>query len=504
MLNRGNGAEPESLDMHKSSSTEALNVQLDLGEGLVGFTPDGALRPAAAASWNISDDGLLYQFQLRSDARWSNGDALTAADFVYSLQRLVDPETAALNIASVADIHNAEQVISGALPATALGVEAVDDYQLAIRLQQPVPYFLMLLTHPSTFPVHRGSVEQHGNAHARPGNFVSNGAYKLAEWKLGSFIELTRNDSYWNNAATAIDRVRYYVTPQPMPELNRFRAGELDTTSNIPPEAFAQMKKERPDEVRTSPSLGVYYYGFNLSKNKFAENPTLRQALSMALDREDIATNLVGRGETPAYGWVPEGITGYQPGKFSYATMSADERYNKARQLYQEAGFGPNHHPDIELRYNTSSSHQRIAVAAQAMWRKILGLEVKLINEDFQVLLDNVRQKQITEMFRLNWTGNYSDAHTFLTTLESDNSSNLTGYKSNEFDRLMRQAEKELDLGRRASIMRQAESVMLADHPLIPLYFYVNKSMVSRRVEGWGDNVLNYHYSQHLRLVAEE
>lgn len=504
VLNRGNGAEPESLDMHKSSSTEALDVLLDLGEGLTGFTPDGALRPAAATRWTISADGLEYQFWLQPNARWSNGDPLTAVDFVYSFRRLVDPATAALNVGSVADIANAEQIIARELPTSALGVEAIGEHQLKIQLQQPVPYFLMLLTHPSTFPVHRGSIEQHGDAHARPGNLVSNGAYILRDWQVGSFIELSRNENYWNDAETSIDRVRYYVTPQPMPELNRFRAGELDTTRTIPPEAFAQMQEERPSEVRTSPSLGVYYYGFNLSKPMFADNPKLRQALSMALDREVIAFDVLGRGEPPAYGWVPIGIAGYEPRKFSYASMSKAERHLLAQQLYREAGFGPDRHPSIELRYNTSATHKSIAVAAQSMWRENLGLVVKLINEDFQVLLDNVRQKEVTQMFRLGWTGNYNDPHTFLTTLESDNPSNLTGYSSEQFDALMQQAAKQTDPERRMQLLGEAESVMLTDHPLIPLYFNVNRSMVSNRVKGWGDNVLNYHYSQHLRLVAEE
>ena len=310
VLNRGNGDEPESLDVHKAVSTEAHDVQRDIGEGLTGFTPDGEIRAAAAERWAVSDGGREYTFWLRPDARWSNGDPVTADDFVFSYRRLVDPATAALYVKSVIDVENAEEIISGALLPAELGVTAVDTFQLRIRLRQPVPYFLSLLTHPSTFPVHRGSLEKHGDAHTRPGNLVSNGAYRLDGWQIGSLIELARNEHYWNNAETAIDRVRHFVTSQPMAELNRYRAGELDITRTIPPEAFAQMRQERPDEVRVSPSLNVYYYGFNMTRPELSGNLKLRQALSMALDRKVIAEDIVARGEKPAYGWVPDGTAG--------------------------------------------------------------------------------------------------------------------------------------------------------------------------------------------------
>ncbi len=504
VLNRGNGDEPESLDVHKAVSTEAHDVQRDIGEGLTGFTPDGEIRAAAAERWTVSDDGREYTFWLRPDARWSNGDPVTADDFVFSYRRLVDPATAALYVRSVIDVENAEEIISGALLPAELGVMAVDTFELRIRLRQPVPYFLSLLTHPSTFPVHRGSLEEHGDAHTRPGNLVSNGAYRLDGWQVGSLIELVRNDYYWNNDETAIDRVRHFVTSQPMAELNRYRAGELDITRTIPPEAFAQMREERPDEVRVSPSLNVYYYGFNMTRPELSDNQKLRQALSMALDRRVIAEDIVARGEKPAYGWVPDGTAGYDVRRFQYAEMSDEERLQKAQQLYREAGYGENNPLQLELRYNTSDTHQRIAVAAQSMWRQLPGLQVNLINEEFQVLLANIEQKEITQLFRLSWAGDYNDAHTFLNTLESDNPSNFTGYRSDTFDSLMRRAARTTDPKLRNAFLGEAESEMLADHPLIPLYFPVNKSMVSKRVEGWGDNVLNYHYSQHLRLVTEE
>jgi oligopeptide transport system substrate-binding protein len=502
ILHRGNGEEPESLDVHKSTSTEAGNVQRDLGEGLVGYSPDGELVPAAADHWTLSEDGTVYTFTLRPDARWSNGDPVTAADFVYSYRRLVDPATAALYTQSITEIANARAIIAGDLSADALGVAAPNVHELEITLAQPVPYFLSLLTHPSMFPVHRGSVEQHGDQHARPGNLVSNGAYRLVSWAIGSYIELERNEHYWNDQNTAIDRVRHHVTPEPMVELNRYRAGELQTTRTIPPEMFERMKSTRPDEVRVSPALGVYYYGFNLSKPPFDENARLREALSMAIDRETIV-NLVGRGEAPAYSWVPAGTMNYESQEVDWADLLHEERHRKAQQLYREAGYGPDNPFTTTIRYNTHEVHRQIAVAIQAMWRDVLGVEAELINEEFQVLIANIQQGD-TDVFRLNWNGDYNDAHTFLSTLESINPSNFTGYESVEFDSLMRRAAAQTDATGRRFYLEEAEKQMLRDHPLIPIYFNVNKSMVSPAVRGWGDNVLNYHYSQHLSLASED
>lgn len=502
LLNRGTGAEPESLDPHKSRTTQAGDVQRDLGEGLTGYTPNGELIAGAAERWSISDDGLTYTFWLRPAAKWSNGDAVTAEDFVYSFRRLANPETAAFYAqTSLGDIENANEIIAGEKPMESLGVAAIDEFQLQIRLRHQVPYFLALLTHPSTFPVHRGAIEAHGDAYARPGNLVTNGAYKLLTWEVGSYIELARNERYWNNDETAIDRVRHHVTPQPGDELNRYRAGELDVTSTVPTGGFQKMREERPDELRVSPSLAVYYYGFNLTQPPFKDNPKLRQALSMAIDRETIVEKVVGRGEAPAYSWVPPGTDNYEPRQFSYANMPVEARYTKARQLYREAGYNDAQPLQVEVRYNTSESHRRIAIAVQAMWREVLGFEATLVNEDFQVLLANVREQAVTEIFRSSWTGDYNDAHTFLNILEGGNPSNSPGYASAEYDDLMNRAAQHTDLALRRVYLEEAERLMLSEHPLIPIYFYVNKSMVNPRVRGWGDNVLNYHYSQHLSLA---
>lgn len=503
MLHRGLGAEPESLDPHKSRSMQAGDVQRDVGEGLTGYSEDGRLEPRAAERWEVSDDGRTYTFWLRREARWSNGEAVTADDFVYSFRRLVDPATAAFYSQSVIGVENARAIVAGDASPEELGVSAVGEFELVIRLEDPLPYFLALVSHPSMFPVHRESVES-AKTYARPGNFVTNGAYRLAAWEVGSYIELERNEYYWDDANTAIDRVRWYVTPEPQVELNRYRAGELDVTDSVPSEMFARLRTERPEELRISPYLAVYYYGLNLSKPPFESKPLLRQALSMAIDREVLAGSIIGRGEEPAYSWVPPGVDNYEAARLSYADLSREERHAAARRLYEQAGYSAEHPARVEIRYNTAEVHQRIALAVQSMWREVLGVEATLTNEEFQVLLSNMQAMQVTQVFRSSWTGDYDDAYAFLQVMQSDAPSNMTGYASEAYDSLLQQAAAQADPALRRHYLQQAERVLLADHPVIPLYFYVSKHLVSPRVTGWRDNVLDYHYSQHLALEGSD
>ncbi len=488
-LNRGLATDPESLDAHKSSSIQAADVLRDLGEGLVGFDAHGVLTPGVAESWAVSDDGLTYTFRLRDNARWSNGDAVTAAHFEFAFARLRAPETAAFYAELLAAVDT---------------VVAANEQSLVITLKQPTPYLISLLTHPATFPMHPPSIEQYGDAFPRPGNLLSNGAYELVSWVPGSLIELKRNTHYWNNAATAIDTVRHHVTTQEATDLARYRAGEIDVTWSIPAGSIETIREEMGEQLHIAPYLGVYYYGYNLTKPPFQGSPEIRQALSMAIDRELLVKKVTGRGESPAYSWVPPGVNNYEPTVMSYATLTQDERNKIAKSLYKEAGYNAANPLKIELRYNTSDAQQHVALAIQSMWRDVLGAETTLINEEFQVLLANMRNRQITQVFRSSWIGDYNDAHTFLSVMQRDSAANMPGYANDEFESLMRRAELQNDLERRRYLLEEAERVMLADHPVIPIYFYVSKHLVSPRVEGWGDNVLDYHYSQHLSLKAAE
>jgi len=489
VLNRGLGTEPESLDAHKARSLQAAAVLRDIGEGLVSYTSAGELTSGVAESWDVSDDRLTYTFHLRTNAKWSNGDPVTAEHFVFAVNRLTDPATAAFYAEFLGDVS---------------ALNAVDDNTLTITLNRPTPYLLSLLTHPSTFPMHPGSLAEHGDSFARPGKLLSNGAYVLTHWVPGSVLTLKRNDQYWNEANTAIEEVRYHVQSQEVAELARYRTGELDITSSVPPDSFEQVRKEYGDQLHLAPEQNVYYYGYNLTKQPFKDSPELRQALSMAIDRDLLVEKIMGRGEVAAYSWVPPGVDNYAPTQLSFATLTQAERSKIALGLYKAAGFSEENRLQVELRYNTSDTHRRIALAVQSMWRDVLGFEATLINEEFQVLLANMRDREVTQIFRSSWAGDYNDAHAFLSTLQSENAANLPGYSSEEFDGLLQRAAEQVDLGTRRLYLEESERVMLADHPVIPLYFYVSKHLVSPRVLGWGDNVLDYHYSQHLSLKAAE
>ena len=499
-LHRGLGTDPETLDPQKARSVQASDVLRDINEGLVGHSPSGELVEGAAESWQMSDDGLIYTFTIREDARWSTGETLTAEHFVLGLRRLVDPAVASFYAQTIADVVNAEDIISGKLGVESLGVEAIDARTLKITLRQPVPYLLSLLTHPSTFPAHPAFDTGNGGNTARA--LISNGAYKLESWDPGSLLKLSRNEFYWDNANTAIDRVYHHVLTEEMTELNRYRAGELHTTSSVPPERFNQIREEYGDELRVAPYLGVYYYGFNLTRPPFKDNADLRTALSMAVNREVLVEQITGRGEAPAYSWVPPGTNNYVPPQLGFTTLPQIDRNSIARRFYEQAGYSAENPARIELRYNTSEIHKRIALALQAMWRDVLGVETTLINEEFQVLLQNIRTRDVTQMFRASWIGDYDDAQTFLALMHSDSASNTPGYASDTYDSLMHRAAEQTDLDRRRLYLEEAERVLLADHAIIPLYFYVSKHLVHPDVLGWEDNVLDYHYSQHLSLSA--
>ena len=501
-LQRGLPTDAETLDHHKARSLQAHDVLRDLNEGLVGYSATGELVAAAAESWEVSADGLKYTLRLRSGLRWSNGDPLTAGHFVAGMRRLVDPATAAAYVDLLSGIENAAAISAGDVPVSMLGVEAPDDRTVVIRLAQRAPYFIKLLAHPSTFPIHPPSVAEHGDAFARPGRMVSNGAYKLDAWVPGSLIALQRNEHYWNNAATAIDAVNYHIVVQDTAELNRYRAGELHITSTVPAGAFAQVQAQFGDELHVAPTLNLYYYGFNLTKPPFKDNVALREALSMAIDREQLAEKVVGRGEPPAYSWVPPGINNYEPPLLSFAPLSKKDREQLARRRYKEAGYSAANPLRVEIRYNTNATHRKVAVAIQSMWLDVLGVETVLINEESQVWLANMRAAEVTQVFRASWTGDYNDAHTFLSILQSGNAMNMPRYESENFDDLMERAAAQDDPQQRRLLMEEAERAMLSDHPVIPLYFYVSKHLVSPQIVGWGDNVLDYHYSQHLSFKA--
>jgi oligopeptide transport system substrate-binding protein len=502
VLHRGNHSEPNTLDPHRSEGVPSSNIQRDLFEGLVGNAPDGSLIPGAAESWEISEDGLSYRFTLRGDGRWSNGDPVTAEDFVFSLRRAADPATLSNYSQILAPIENALAVISGEMPPSALGVAATGPNELLIRLGSPTPYFLELLTHSMTYPVHPPSVAEHGQGFARVGRLVSNGPFVLKDWVVQSHLQLVRNPHFRDHDDIAIREVFFYPIENPGTELKRYRAGELHWTDALPHQQLDWVRSHLPDDLQISPYLGTYYFGFNTERGPFAGQAGLRQALSMAIDREIITEQVTGGGELPAYGWVPP-IPGYAPQRPDWADWPVEQRLSEARRLYEAAGFGPDRPFEVEIYYNTSENHKRISLAVAAMWKQHLGVRTRLINQEFKVFLDTRRRKQATQVFRAAWIGDYRDAYTFAEINATTHGMNDTGYANPAYDKLLERSMQERDPARRQALLEEAERILLADQPLMPIYFYVTRRVVKPWVTGWEPNLLDFHSSRYF-VIGEQ
>lgn len=500
ILLRGNGPEPDSLDPQKARSVEAHVVLRDLYECLTSLGKDAGTVPGVAETWALSADGLSYTFHLRDNARWSNGDRVTGEDFVFALRRLVDPATASQYAQLIDVIEHAPDIVAGRAAPETLGVSAPDAHTVVVRLASPAPYLPGLLSFPSTCPVHRPTLQKEGARFTRPGVMVSNGAFRLTEWVPGSHIEVVRNTSYWNDAATRLAGVKYLQIPDESAEFTRYRAGDLHTTAVVPRGQFDLIRKDYAAELHVSPQLSTYYYGFALDRPPFRDAPGLRRALSLVIDRERLAESVLRVGELPAYGWVPPGVHEYTSQAFDYAGRPMAERIDEARRLYAAAGYSAAKPLRFELRYNSGEVHGRLAVAIASMWKEALGVEAQLTAVEFRSLMADVDARNV-EMFRLSWSGDYNDAYTFLQYLKSDFGINLPRYANPAYDALLARAAATADAQERRRLLESAERLMLADTPLLPLYFYVNKHLVSPRVTGWYDNVMNVVYSKDLALA---
>lgn len=504
ILRRGNGTEPQSLDPQIAEDTASSYIQRDLFEGLIAEAPNGDLVPGVAERWEISEDRLRYTFYLRKDARWSNGDPVTAHDFVFSWRRLVDPQTASNYALMLGPIVNSEAIIRGELPPEELAVKALDDHTLQVDLKVVTPYFLSVLTHSTTYPVHPPSLEKHGNRFTRAGNLVSNGAYQLAEWEVQSHIKLVRNPHYWDNANTTIDEVYFYPGEDLNAEVLRYRAGGLDMTTNaLPAGQMRWLRENLGDELHIHPYLGIYYYGFNMEQPPFKDSPVaLRKALSMTIDREIITQKLLNNGSMPAYSFVPPGVLDYESYEYEWKSMTAEERLAEARRLYEEAGYSKENPLRVELRYNTDQNHKRIALAIAAMWKQNLGVITEIINQEWKVFLDVRSQRRITQTFRMGWIGDYNDAYSFLELGLSYNSMNDSGYNNPEYDALLTSSFDAGSPEERAQIMRRAEEILLSDYPIVPIYYYVSARLVKPHVGGFEGNIMDHIYTKHLYIKA--
>ncbi|WP_128291137.1 peptide ABC transporter substrate-binding protein [Afifella aestuarii] len=497
---RGNDADPETLDQHKTSTISEANVLRDLYEGLVVYSSSAKVVPGVAESWETSDDGLTWTFHLRDDAKWSNGEPLTAGDFVFSYQRIINPETGAKYANILYPIKNAEAANSGKVPPEEIGVKALDEHTLQFTLENQTPYFLELLTHQTSLPVYPPAVKEFGTDFVQPENMVSNGAYTLQEFTPNSRIVLVKNKNFHDADNVAIDKVIYIPFEDRSACLRRFEAGEVQSCSDIPTEQMKYVKDTLGDEVHIVPYLGNYYYAVKADKEKLSD-VRVRQALSMAIDREFIADEIWAGAMLPAYSLVPPGIGNYgEPAYADYKDMDPLDREDKAIELLEEAGYGKDNPLSVEIRYNTGENHQNTATAIADMWKNI-GVKTTFVTADGATHYAYLRDKGDFDIARAGWIGDYSDPQNFLFLVESNNPGfNYANYNNPEYDALMEKAEETSDLDERAEVLKQAETIFMRDLPFIPILYYSSLSLVSDKLQGWEDNLVNVHGTRWMSL----
>ncbi len=503
VLHRGNGTQPQGLDPHITEGVPSTHVQRDLFESLVVRGPDGRIVPGAAESWETSEDGLTWTFFLRPEARWSNGDYLTAEDWLYSLRRAVDPDTGSRTSILLKPIRNAEPIISGEMDPEELGVRVVDDYTLEITLEAPNPLLVEVLSHSVAYPIHRPTVEAHGDRWARPGTMVSNGPFQLEELAMQSHIKLVRNPYFRENDRVIIDEVYFYPTEDLAAELMRYRAGEIDWVYEVPNTQFNWIEANLSDELHISDWFGTYYFGFNTGREPY-DDPRVTKALSLAIDRTIITTKLRRFGEQPSFSFTPPGLDGYDPPQPEWASWTQQQREERARELMAEAGYGPDNPLTLEIRYNTHEDHKRVSLAIAAMWEQVLGVRASLINEEFRVFLATRRARAITEVFRAGWIGNYLDPMYFLELFHSDNQQNDVGFFNDEYDALLARAARTADRQERFATLREAERILLETQPFAPIYTYVTRRVVKPYVRGWQPNIVDQHPTRYMYILRQD
>lgn len=505
ILHSGNGAEPQDLDPHITTGIPEYHIQRTLFEGLTRKNPRTMEPvPGAAESWTVSPDGRLYTFAIRRNARWSNGDPVTAHDFVYSWKRILSAKMASDYAYTLYCIENAEEYHTGKISDFAqVGALALDDHTLQVRLKNPTAYFLQLLDHHSTYPVHRptiekfGAMDERGTKWTRAGNFVGNGPFTLKAWEVNKVLVVEKNPHYWEAAAVRLQQIHFYPVEDLNTEERMFRAGQIHVTLSgyVPIEKIAVYKQENPELIHIHPGYATYYYEFNTTRKPF-DDVRVRKALAMAINRQQIVDKVAKGGQTPAYTLTPPDPFGYQP----KAAMEYDVA--QARALLAEAGYPDGKgFPTFELLYNTAENHQKIATAIQQMWKTNLNIDVQLANQEWKVYL-TARNNLEHDIARAGWLADYVDPSNFLDILLSYSGNNRTGWKNPEYDRLIKEAASTVDTEARHAILQQAEQIIVDEAPIIPIYYYSDIHLVASSVRNWQDNIIKYHPFNDMYLSA--
>jgi len=498
ILRRGLPGEPRTLDPQLADDNYSFQIVRDLYEGLTAEDSSGRVVPGVAISWTLDETGTIYTFQLRPDAKWSNGDRVVAAEFVQGMRRAVNPKAASGSAGLLTVIRGASEIIAGRRNVAELGVTAIGDTSIRIELEHPAPYLLQILSQPIATPVH---VSAHPSIsppdHSIETSGIYNGPYTLVNRVPGSFIELERNPNYWDSSNVPIERVRYINAESETTELNEYIAGQLDLTFTIPLPDLSRVMRQFGAEVQIAPILGNLYLALNLSKVPLKGSAELRQALSMAIDREQIAEQVM-MGVTPAYAFVADGVSGYVAPRYEWADWTRDRQLSIARSLYARAGYSDKNPLHLKLYFNSGESIQRIMVAIASSWKQNLGVISELNSEEFQVFLAGRKDRGRWDVTRLGWDADYDDPSSFLDLFSQGNSQNDPAYNSVLFNQLIDKAGREPESGKRMVLLHNAEEVLLNDYPIIPVYFKKARRLVKPYVGGAQITPMNRTYTKNL------
>jgi oligopeptide transport system substrate-binding protein len=503
ILHLGNGTEPQEIDPHLTVGIAEFELQMALFEGLLAKDPQTLEPvPGVAESWIISPDGRSYTFKLRRDARWSNGDALTARDFMYAWKRALMPALASQYAYSLYGLKNAERFNKGEITDfTQVGVSAPDDYTLQVDLVDPIPYFLQLLDHNSMFPVHQatiekfGRIDERGTRWTRPGNFVGNGPFALREWTPNKIITVQKNPHYWDASRVRLNEIRFYPVQESSIEERMFRAGQLHITEQLPLEKTQGYRDGNSPYLYVHPHFSTYFYRFNTTI-KPLDDARVRRALALSIDRERIVEKVTRGGQLPAYNLTPPDTMGY--------TAEAKLEFNieKAQALLADAGYpGGKGFPALDILYNTQEGHLKIAQAIQQMWKQTLGVDVGLLNQEWKVFLDSELNMDY-QISRSSWMGDYLDPNTFLDLFVSGGGNNRTGWGDPHYDELIAAAAKTGNREERYRLFQQAEKILMNAAVIAPIYTYTRVYLKSTDVKGWYPNILDYHPYKYIYLES--
>jgi len=487
-LNRGNGSEPDSLNIHLAEGLNSHNILRDMYEGLMTLDQHGEPIYGAAVSHTVK--GNVWTFKLREDGKWSDGTPVIAENFVRSWKKAIDPDTAAPYAFLLNNIIHATKIMHLKLKPEDLVVNAIDDYTLEVRLWKSDSAFLEKLSLPIFYPLPKSKQVGH--------YLISNGPFQLTDWNIQEKITLVKNPHYYGKDNVYFDKVTYWTTENQSSELKRFRAGELDITESIPDSQISWIKEHLPSELRIFPYLGSFFLGLNMS-DKNLSNPHLRKALSLAINRNILTEKVLKTGQQPAWHIVPRNLLN-KPNNSNL--LSDSKRLILAKEALLNSGINV-HDLKIEILYNNSENQRKVALAIAAMWRQSLGIRSKLLNQEWKVFVQSRKSKQ-RQAFRSGWIADYADALSFLELFISDSRFNFYRYKNKKYDELVKLISHESDSKIRNLKIEQAENLILNDLPVIPLYYYVSRHLVNNKILGYTNNVADRHLSKYLYLKEEQ